>query len=660
MDELNHQNVSSTIADEVIASRESALDEESGSDEAKLATVIDHGTTDDDNYKTSTTDDPDSDTTSTTHSGDDPLPLKTAITTSLRDEESGSLITSDVHVDGSKCNSTAPLIDYATSSNISVDGGDNNDGELQEVLNETDSLFISPPTTVKSTLVQETEDNMLTITCPSLSPEEEKDDAKQNIEMQHNPTTVVSPNAAAYMKEKIIEDNGQLNERLKKRWEERKQEKFATATKLDVPTPTSSPRNNSTPRHQQSTIELSNADILEKFRSTSKSPEIYPNDVSFGVDDEEDIAANSSPTRTKPAYRKCFSDFGPNTYSSPTRRIGILKADGVVYDDAMLLRLARESHPGRHRRRPSLTNVDSMTGEELPVFQTNEVKIHVYDLLTKDCLFEMPYLNCNFPLGRCFKAVNDGANYLGTGVYHVGVEVNGVEFAYGGNNMQGMSGIFTCAPKASPGYDYRETIDLGKLHTMKKTWIRIPKATSLSPLSQRVSAALVKLTEEDDAENNTSSAASQNAYTYREIQTFADGHAVIHEMAREYMGVDYDLLRKNCCTFAHDACLRLGVSEEDIPSWFRNAALVGAQAEDTMTNVDNTVKNVFKCSEEALPMETEACSAGFEVIAKTDGSSTLTSLKVVETSPGHYFTNTKCAGEQIDPEIAMRETASWA
>jgi len=51
-------------------------------------------------------------------------------------------------------------------------------------------------------------------------------------------------------------------------------------------------------------------------------------------------------------------------------------------------------------------------------------------------------------------------------------------------------------------------------------------------------------------------------------------------MATEYLGTDYDLLRKNCCTFSHDACIRLGISEEEIPSWFHNLASAGAVTQD--------------------------------------------------------------------------------
>ncbi len=655
MDELNHQRVNAAIADQVQVTplSESVSVIESSNDGATV------GASNDDNCKTLNTV-ACSDTISTSRPSDDLLQLNTEKISSSREEETGSMITSDVG--GGKCNSTAPLIGYATESTNSFDEEHFGGGVFHEELNEADSPLRPSPSTVKSATVLETGD-ITTNTGPSSSSSEEKD-VKQNIELQNKvaaTATVERPNVATYMKQKVLQDDGELNERLKKRWGKLKQEIRAE---------------NSLPRHQQSSklgttiADSSNSDILPKYRSGSSSPERYPDDVSFGLEDEDGavVTTYSSPIRTKQAsYRKCLSDFGPNTYSSPRRRIGILQADGIVYDDALLIRLARQSRPEQHRRKGSATSkgdtVDPITGEEFPVLQTNEVKIHVYDLLTEDCMVEMPYLNCNFPMGRCFKAVNDGFNYIGTGAYHVGVEVNGVEYAYGGNNIQGMSGIFTCVPKESPGYDYRDTIDLGKLHTTKRTWVRIPEATNLSPLSQRMSRALTKLTGLSGDEKRVSEA-SQNAYTYREIKTFADGHTIIHQMTSDYLGVDYDLLRKNCCTFAHDACLRLGVNEEDIPSWFRNAALAGAQAEDTLINADNTVKNAFRCREDSL--EAEDCSAGFEVIAKMeriDGSNTLKSLQVVESTPEHRLRNTLLSGipiEEIDPEIAMRETASWA
>ena len=56
----------------------------------------------------------------------------------------------------------------------------------------------------------------------------------------------------------------------------------------------------------------------------------------------------------------------------------------------------------------------------------NKVRTHVYNLLTKDELVEIPYFNCNSPIGQCAKVVNGGCHVLetGTGAYHVDVEVN--------------------------------------------------------------------------------------------------------------------------------------------------------------------------------------------------------------------------------------------
>ena len=56
-------------------------------------------------------------------------------------------------------------------------------------------------------------------------------------------------------------------------------------------------------------------------------------------------------------------------------------------------------------------------------------------------------------------------------------------------------------------------------------------------------------------------------------------------MTPQYMGTDYDLLRKNCCSFAKDACIQLGIREKDIPKWFQNLAQTGAMTHDSFSSV---------------------------------------------------------------------------
>jgi hypothetical protein len=105
-------------------------------------------------------------------------------------------------------------------------------------------------------------------------------------------------------------------------------------------------------------------------------------------------------------------------------------------------------------------------------------------------------------------------------------------------------------PMSSPGYQYRTTIEFGdRLVTKKNT-----KKTSFNHRGRR-----------DEAGNQ---------------RVLGDGREIIRLMATEYLGTDYDLLRKNCCTFAHDACIKLGISEEEIPSWFHNLASAGAVTQD--------------------------------------------------------------------------------
>ena len=109
-----------------------------------------------------------------------------------------------------------------------------------------------------------------------------------------------------------------------------------------------------------------------------------------------------------------------------------------------------------------------------------------------------------------------------------------MEYAYGANNIEGMSGIFTCTPQESPGYEYRETLDFGKLYTTKRTWIRIPKETKLD---NTISAALSGSSDNGDNKESGSDHASpgagkQQKYSFREMKSFADGHAVVYSMAR--------------------------------------------------------------------------------------------------------------------------------
>jgi hypothetical protein len=75
---------------------------------------------------------------------------------------------------------------------------------------------------------------------------------------------------------------------------------------------------------------------------------------------------------------------------------------------ASLLRLSRQVKYGKQ--------VDCNAPKE------NSIKLHIYDLMTTETYVQLGW-GCEFPIGQCFNAVNDGLHALGTGAYHCGIEV---------------------------------------------------------------------------------------------------------------------------------------------------------------------------------------------------------------------------------------------
>ncbi|CAK9180468.1 unnamed protein product [Ilex paraguariensis] len=115
--------------------------------------------------------------------------------------------------------------------------------------------------------------------------------------------------------------------------------------------------------------------------------------------------------------------------------------------------------------------------------------------------------------------INGYAYWLGLGVYHSGVQVHGVEYAFGAHEHP-TTGIFEVEPKQCPGFTFRKSILIGK--------------TDMDP---------------------------------------KDVHAFIEKLAEEYSGNTYNLITKNCNHFCNDACLRL--MGRPIPSWVNRLARLG-------------------------------------------------------------------------------------
>jgi hypothetical protein len=138
------------------------------------------------------------------------------------------------------------------------------------------------------------------------------------------------------------------------------------------------------------------------------------------------------------------------------------------------------------------------------------------------------------------------------------------------------------------------------------------------------------------------------------------------EMAFEYKGIDYDLLRRNCCTFARDACLRLGITEKEIPTWFMNLAEAGVATQDAATSPLYSITSMLSMhdDDECAEEEIEERETGFEVIAGQSATGdfaegkTLEIVRIVDALELERH-GVHDDAEQAGGPIVMRRTWSW-
>eukprot|EP00931_Biecheleriopsis_adriatica_P075264 TRINITY_DN49176_c0_g1_i1.p1 TRINITY_DN49176_c0_g1~~TRINITY_DN49176_c0_g1_i1.p1 ORF type:complete len:436 (+),score=72.36 TRINITY_DN49176_c0_g1_i1:22-1308(+) len=132
------------------------------------------------------------------------------------------------------------------------------------------------------------------------------------------------------------------------------------------------------------------------------------------------------------------------------------------------------------------------------------VTLHIYDL-GKD---------------SAMKVVNEVLSSVGTGAFHVGVEVFGTEYSYGYTPLAA-PGIVAGQPRQSPGHTFRQSVVMGE-----------------TTLSQQ---------DVDDLINN---------------------------MSNSWHGNQYDILTRNCAHFSDSFCRWLAVGP--IPEWILSLSAAGA------------------------------------------------------------------------------------
>ncbi|XP_008795626.1 deSI-like protein At4g17486 [Phoenix dactylifera] len=116
--------------------------------------------------------------------------------------------------------------------------------------------------------------------------------------------------------------------------------------------------------------------------------------------------------------------------------------------------------------------------------------------------------------------MNGYVYWAGLGIYHTGVEVYGVEYAFGAHDYP-TSGVFEVEPRQCPGFRFRKSIFMG--------------TTCLDPM---------------------------------QVREFMELHSV------NYHGDTYHLIVKNCNHFCKDVCYKL--TGNKIPKWVNRLARIGA------------------------------------------------------------------------------------
>ncbi|KAL5562613.1 hypothetical protein UlMin_032360 [Ulmus minor] len=116
--------------------------------------------------------------------------------------------------------------------------------------------------------------------------------------------------------------------------------------------------------------------------------------------------------------------------------------------------------------------------------------------------------------------VNGYVYWAGVGIFHSGVEVHGVEYAFGAHDYSS-SGVFEVDPRQCPGFKFRKSIFMG--------------TTCLDPMQVR---------------------------------------EFMERLSANYNGDSYHLITKNCNHFCEDTCYKL--TGNRIPKWVNRLAKIGS------------------------------------------------------------------------------------
>ncbi|XP_022151176.1 deSI-like protein At4g17486 [Momordica charantia] len=181
----------------------------------------------------------------------------------------------------------------------------------------------------------------------------------------------------------------------------------------------------------------------------------------------------------------------------------------------------RFAAPFELRRKMSKKAISKATGGSEPVY------LNVYDVTS----------------------INGYAYRFGLGAFHSGLQVHGVEYAFGYHECS-TTGICEGVPKQCDGFRFRKTVLVGK--------------TDMKP---------------------------------------AEVRTLMVELGQIYKGNAYNLFTKNCNHFCNDACIKL--TGNSIPKWVNRLAKIGSLFNCVLPVASNStrIRDDHRIEEETVTME---------------------------------------------------------
>ncbi|GMN35471.1 hypothetical protein TIFTF001_005310 [Ficus carica] len=158
--------------------------------------------------------------------------------------------------------------------------------------------------------------------------------------------------------------------------------------------------------------------------------------------------------------------------------------------------------------------------------------------------------------------MNGYVYWAGLGIFHSGVEVHGVEYAFGAHDYP-TSGVFEVEPRQCPGFKFRKSIFIG--------------TTSLDPIQVR---------------------------------------EFMERQSTRYNGDTYHLIVKNCNHFCKDICYKL--TGKSIPKWVNRLAKIGSICNCILPEAlkISAVQHDPNCQPYDITLERLLASVGTEKVEK--------------------------------------------